>query len=482
MKRSKSLPLCGSSLGKILINLTLVLMATFASRAAYGYDALGLGTVDQDAVGGVSSATTIPQSEWRSGLNVEGRKDALSKKALLNESLAPLEKETLIDTAYRGSALLGHGITEKLDLTLGLHFSYEDVDPKDRDVLLEKSKEDGIDGNWRGNIKDGAFSGASLMLKYTLVEWEGLKVAILPFVESGVGKRGQYALTRSDNPQGGVMTAASYGKEGAGELAMNLGYRYGKAENIGDITVGNEVFFKTALTGYLSKNFGVFVMSQARNVFTKPKLDAGAEQKSAGTSSDQEFGGGLVGKIEQTKISAYFLSGLKKDAVGSFISAAGLSLSFPVGFSSPSREFSKRDESKETVRKEPSLKTLYPEMYTDSIDLSDLEGVSGSKDDDFEVITKKMAEKEKARKAGHLSFEEKLEQDLAKIRETDRRTKINQEKTERAQALLREKQERARWQNNAAEEKRLKKEAQKRAAKLQDVITDDELNWKGLED
>lgn len=453
------------------------------SSYTYGIDTLGLGVIDSQSTSKMIPAETIPESEFHSGVAIQGRQGGLSKKAVLNNEISEKETPYYLDSAYRGSVLFGLGLLKNLDLNLGLHFSYEDVDPAARDNLSEKASTEAETLSWRGHVKDSAFSGASLALKYKLVEWEGLKLSLVPFVESGVGKRGQFALTRSDNALGGIVAAASYGRENAGELAVNIGYRYGKSQEFGDVILGNETFYRTSLTGFLSKTFGVFVMSDARNISVKPKEEN--TDKKGKTSSDLGFGGGLVASIENAKISAYYLVGVKKDSVGGFKNEAGLGVSFPIGKMSKSD----KEESKEVAvmsekeRREADLRARYPEMYTDSIDLSDVEGIKSGKDkeDDFDVISRKMAEKEKARKAGYVSDDERMEKELIKMREADRRLQKEQEKQERAQAKLREKQEREHWKQEEAKMKRDRKAAKAKAAKLPYGITDDEVDWGGLE-
>ena len=483
MKMLRSLSLL--SRRKNLLNLIVLLSLISISSYTYGIDTLGLGVIDSQSTTKMIPADSVPENEFRSGITIQGRQDGLSKKSILDDEISEKEDPYYLDSAYRGSVVFGYGVLRNLDLNLGVHFTYEDVDPTARDGLSEKASTDEMKLSWRGHVKDNAFSGASLALKYKLVDWEDLKLSLVPFIESGVGNRGRYALTRSDNALGGIVAAASYGRSDAGELAVNIGYRYGKSQELGDVILGNEMFYRTSLTGYVSKTFGVFVMSDARNIAVKPKEEN--SDKKGKTSSDLGFGGGLVASIDSAKVSAYYLVGVKKESVGGFKNEAGLGVSFPIG------KVSKKvkDESEENaelaannkVKKEPDLRALYPEMYTDSIDLSDLDGVKtkGGKDDDFDIISRKMAEKEKARKAGYISDDEKMEQELVKMREADRRLQKEQEKQERAQAKLREKQEREQWKQEEIKMKKARKTAKAKAAKLPYGITDDEVNWGGLE-
>lgn len=448
-------------------------LSTLTASSLYAADTLPVNTLDAKAASGrVSSAQTASDGSIATGLSLSGGENVISQKTIDGTDTDAMT----LSSARRASVVAGFGLNRRLDLSLGLHGTYEQSDT----ATAEKS----------------AFSGASMMLKGKIFDGENLSLALAPFVESGAGSEATATLTRSAKPKAGWMLLASYGSAGVGEVSINGGYRYRNAESYGDLNFRNEAFWGASAKGWLSKSFSVFVAGSGRRlmVANETERDPATNKLNylAATTVDASAGAGI--STGAAEFSAY-IGQTVKGLFGAGRKFAGASVAWnidsgaqrrakpsfaddvrsPASGSKSGRAKKSADEdfAARDVTSAPS--TDYPEMNATDIDpLTDL---PGDGKDDFSAIEARMKEDSKNTTPSQIEL---VERELAQIREVEAKA---EEQRMKAEAAALKKQRAANVdaaKRRAGSDSKLKKDAEAEAAKM-DGITDDELNWMGLE-
>ena len=476
-------------------------------RVALAADALPVGSLDARATGSVSSASTSAAGSFRSTIQVDTSESVINTGAELgrdDEALA--DRQKILRDAHQASVLLGASLTRGIELSLGLHGTYEHVRPEDRLALdPEMATPAGGDGGNQADgataqrrVKESGFAGASLLVKFKLLDSDGFRFAIAPFIESGAGEQATYSLTRSVGPKAGFMGLLSYGALGVGSLDLEAGARYRDPEAIAGVTLRNEIFYKALVQAELSRDFSVFVGAEGR----KLKMAIEAEKDPSGKEfyrayEAAEAKAGFTAHIGESELGAYYGARLKgATGFGYGQRMAGLTIGVELGKvrgrARPSfaDEIEKTEDAKASsvaaanppkapAAKAPTSDGLedYPEMRGTEIDPIEGLGANDVADDDFAQVKKDVAAHET--KAGELSEDAKIENELAAVREAKKSADAVQEKRE-AQALLEQRQEamkRAKEQDKMMED--WMKDAKAKADELPGV-TQDEIDWNGL--
>ena len=161
--------------------------AAGAARTANAADVTPPVALDATASGHVSDGQTIPVGDVSVQLRLDDAENVASRADL------GVDKTTnaLVTRVDQASLLVGVGLAQRLDLTLGLHGTAETV--TDRSGLAPAGAP---------ASEAAGFSDASLLLKALLVKTPDFQLALAPFGQSGAGSAAQSAVSRSPNPRG----------------------------------------------------------------------------------------------------------------------------------------------------------------------------------------------------------------------------------------------------------------------------------------
>jgi len=496
LKQKKS-PKLSNRKRKYLICAILSSTFSLVSANAIAADILPSSPLDSSEVGGVTSADTSKEGTIRTGVSFRNSDAVLSRKDINRESQLRGNDDTQVvrDTS-KASMFLGTSLSNSLELSLGLHGTNEIAAPSSRDEFLVNStldlgEENAVQDDWRDTTKETGFSGASFAIKAKLVDWKGLKIAVQPFIESGIGEKGSYTYTRSVNPKTGWSVITTYGQLGVAEVTLQGGYRYRNPEVIGDITFRNEVFGGFNAKAWLSRNFAFFASMQGRSI--KIAKNGNYDDNMKLIYEDQEAGevaGGFVARFDKASISAFIGSKVHKSSgFGYADTSAGFSLSYEVG--SFKKDISKtgfvnqvkdgaKDGAKDKngfveVKKPKPVVDSYEEMKGSEIDpLAELK--NDTEEDDFVLIQKKVDSQLKDKTESDDSI---ISRELEAIKAIEKEEKIALEKAE-AKALAEERAESLEQQKEDAELMKQWTEEANDELKKSDGISDDEVNWDGL--
>src|SRR4051812_25142458 len=141
---------------RLLWAAVLVAAVGGLSRQALAADALPVGALDAHSPGKVVGAGTSPAGTLSTQVRIEG-----SAAAVRGDQIdAASGKDPLVSSSNRGSVLFGAALTQSVELSLGLHGTYEHVTPARRDALSPARA-----AEWRRSLKETGFAGASLLAK-----------------------------------------------------------------------------------------------------------------------------------------------------------------------------------------------------------------------------------------------------------------------------------------------------------------------------
>ena len=469
----------------------------FAAQSIQAADVMSIGAIDPRSTGKVSSGQTIGAGRVITGISVDGAEKAVNAASINSEG----GSDRLIDRVNRATVFFGLGLGNRIELDAGVHGSYESVSETDREKTFAGNT---AATNIKDNLKHTAYSGISILAKVKLFEQNAFTATVAPFFESGAGQRAGESLTRNVNPRAGYLGILTYGERGIGELSVNGGMRYRNPELIGDVTVRNEIIYGVSLKGYLTRNFALFTAGQGRRIKAAGSMNEENGKPDYRGKDSGELTGGLMFHAGKTDISAWAGGATKRDAEfgnGRFI--AGLSLTVAMGGSTKKPVTSIASEVDQKVIAEHNNQApkeswepktapapvavesvRYPEMETRDINpIRDLEA-SGvrieSSPDDFDLLKARMQRDSQTVKAKGISQEERVEAELAALRDAEKKTEAEQNARRlEEERIARERAAKAQIDNDRRLEN-YRTQARKDAAKLQGVSADD-VNWNGLE-
>jgi hypothetical protein len=328
-----------------------------------------------------------------------------------------------------------------------------------------------------------------------VLESQGFKLALAPFIESGAGEQATYSLTRSVSPKAGWMAITTYGSEGVAEASLNGGYRYREPEELGDLTLRNEMFYRASLKAYVSRDFALFVAGDARKIMVARNDQTDDEGKLfyKPYESGQALGGFEV-KVGDAELQAFYGARASKGKgfSGFGEKSFGASLAYALGNykgTRASREsygaaIQKEENAKKAQAESDKAKVVpvraatddYPEMIGKDID--PLEALGQDNDGDFKDADKRMEQNQKD--AAVESEDARIERELKQLKEAEEKA----EKERLAQEEIERNEARRKAAKEASEDEKLMKEWMEEASKEtheDGTITNDELDWNGLE-
>lgn len=468
--------------------LTAMLFAQHALAA----DVLPAPALDGRATSSVSSAETAGRDEVYTSLQFRGASNVANAHAFdpANGS------DVVLRDANRISAFAGSALSSSAELSLGLHGTYEHMKPEARSTLFPEQNDNGTGAEWQDHSKQTAFSGATLALKYQLLNSQGFKLSLLPFVETGAGQNAAFALTRSVSPKAGFAGLMTYGGHGVGEVSLNAGYRYRDTEQVAGLYLRNEIFYRAIVKANLSRDFALFVAGDGRRLQTaqEAKRDletnklafAGQESGEVTAGFDAKFGDAVVQAFGGTHVKA-------AHGIGAGAKVFGVSLALDLGGERRSRRTSvaseieqEQDEkvaasgkgkgkSKVVTAAEPE--NDYSEMNTENLD--HIKELGADSNDDFKDVDKILAEN--AKNANVESDDAKVERELKELREAEAKAKADQDAQDKKDLVQKRKEARKQAKIDDAKMKGWMEEANKEVEGMEG-ITEDEMGWNGLED
>lgn len=176
------------------------------------------------------------------------------------------------------------------------------------------------------------FTGVTGLLKFQLVQSGRISLALAPFAESGSGEKGRDSLARSRQAKAGWMALLSYGEIGITTADFVMGYRYRSTESVGDLRLRNEMFYGATVTGYFTREFGLFLAGQGRSI--QGSDDAvhveGAKREYKGLTAG-EVTGGVVLVAGDVSISAFGGKRIEDRGFGYGDRIVGVKLSYQIG-------------------------------------------------------------------------------------------------------------------------------------------------------
>jgi hypothetical protein len=472
--------------------------ALAGAEPALAADTLPVGSLDARATGGVSSAETAAPGSIVTGLDLETASGVLDHAALKASAGEEDGSEPLLRDANRGTVSLGLALTERLELSLGLHGTFEHVRPEGRDALFAEGGESEAgagDERWHG-VKQSGFAGASLLLKLKLLDAQSVKLALAPFIESGAGEQATYSLTRSVNPKAGFMALATYGAKGVAEASLNAGYRYRQPEAIGGVVLRNELFYKALVRAYASQAISFFVNGEGRRLNVADAHERGDDGKlEYAAQTAGAVGGGVTVALGTTELEAFGAARLRSaEGFGFGQRSFGFAIAVPIGHGRRSgasvaaamdkkldAEAAAQAAADEQATAEAQAKAQpaadeYPEMIGAEIDPFAAEGPAEGHDD-FADAAK--IERENAART-ELSADEKIANELADIKAAEAKAEEERAKLEAAELEAR----RRSATKQAKEEQELMNEwmedAKRDVDQIEGIGPDDEA-WQGLE-
>jgi hypothetical protein len=416
----------------------------------------------------------------------------------------PDDRHDLVRDANRLSGFAGYGLTSGVELSLGLHGSYENVAAGDRDALFPdatgeggqnhrtKAGDDEASDSWRGSLRQTALSEASLAVKVRLMEHRGLRLGLMPFLESGAGTGATYAVTRSVAPKAGFLALASYGARGVAELNLNVGYRYRDPETIGELTYRNELIYRASVKAYATPTFAFFVAGDGRriNVAESSKSAPDGEGPVYRPRQAGAVQGGITATLGDAELAAFGGRGVGGDAFGFGRESYGVSLAIAVGGAAAhapglmigderpaARGASGEDEAK-LVGPPRRLKPKDDPAYQEMIGAVDpLDSLEADQDGDFKDLPKRLEENAKADTAE--SPDARVERELSELRAAEEKQEAEQAVRQKADEAAQRKVRVEKAKAEDALRREWEDEATKDAQKLPS-ISHDQMDWDGL--
>lgn len=254
------------------------------ARAA---DILPVGSLDTTSTGKVSATKLLKAGELKGTSQYEGGAQLLTADRTASEAsgLKKLGDQKLIKSVHRMGLFVGYGITNRIEFNLGLRGSSEALNSSQRRDFL-------LDGAREGTVGSaGGFDGVVLSSKFDVFSIDSFKFASLLFYEGPAGEGAWQSFTRSEKDKYGLAVLGSYAIKSLGLVSANIGYRSRKAEEVGAIYMGNEIYTKLSGLYYITPRVGAFLSWDRRSIRvadeTKPQANGYLDYRSQVESASE---------------------------------------------------------------------------------------------------------------------------------------------------------------------------------------------------
>lgn len=488
----------------VTAGLLLVLAMLFLSQRLQGADVMMMAPMEAHSDGNVSSAEILKPGEFGVGLYGEFARDPIPREIVL-----PSDAEVAQDESELAKAVTQFGVTVStgvlsfLDFHLGIHGTQESISKESESRLFDHLQED---ETTKVNAKPVDFSGASFLAKFALYDGEVIKLAMAPFAKTGGGESAKYAISRSESMTGGWMALITYQARDVAEININSGYRYRYREQIGDVSLRNELFYQASVEGIISKYASLYVAGLGRQLMIADETkQVSGENRKYSSKDSGEILLGLKARYRGFEVNTYGGQRFHEQAIGNGKISIGVGLSYVFGgkkiasseeifdrLEDPVKEDQKddpQDEAKPASKdseKENDNESKKPVVIDDEADDINLyedamqldQQSEGKEIDDFQLIEKEMKDS-KNQQNKEPSEAEKVERELRELKEAERKAEEAREKKRQKEIEIERKQMRERLQEDAKKEKQLRQEVLK---DLKDApsIDEEDASWNGL--
>lgn len=414
---------------------------------------------------GQNSHISAGASHLSSGQLRLGLEGNAARRVSLKQKKSGEDKVFLSET---GAANVGlsYGISDNLSLHLSTEMTRHIQKKTDPEVVSNESRQ----------LKS---SGSTLATQYVFTDRDGwFHSGVSLYATTGAGKDGKMSYVRDEKARYGIILGNSFGDIDGSRIDLDLGAQFKDAKK-------DEMFSETrrlhaSLTGYV-------VLLDSLSLFTGLSgEEIAAEPKTKIYSASYHYG--VDWKVAGLDVSAYGVYGVKSASFGTARQEGGLAISYTFGESKKAAAVvSLDDEESAPVEKKAKAvkgKKVKTEEAEEEISIEKVvnslpKGQTPDEMDEFELQEQRQKEEEKKYGNG-LTEWEKIEQELDQIKATEKLQKEAEERRQKEQ----ERVNRANSIKNAKEEERrlkvLQEEVSDEVNRLEGV-SDDELNWKGLE-
>lgn len=482
----KAIPLAIPPTIPLTIQLVALMAFGVGASDVFGGDLLPQGRLDASGTGTVPVATPMKPGYSKFTVHAETFVGTDGVPA------GPGRQYLDLDRMNRFDLLGGVSIFKGLDLHLGLHGTYER----------------------RGDVKSQRVSSGSALVKLNLIRAAGFNLALAPYIESGIGEKGEGVYTRSVKSSGGIMMLAGYAVKNSWEWHLALGNRNRASEDFDGFSLGHEFLYKTSAKLHLSRQFGVTLAADGRQLRIQ-ETDR-AEQHTVGAGRGQI---GVFYKTGSFETSVYGGASIDRalgreawkatKGIADFDGGAlfyGLSMSMSLGgekrdsYQSPARpvrdvesnnsyepstltpdanEQGKGGSEVPGGQSNPVEKPQKPESFDNDF-LNDFSGTNSgiSDDDDFNKAAARVKRQQSAQPGAYDIGA--VEKEIERLREAERKA---DEARQRAEEARMERERKINAQNavqRAAEIRRLRNEVRDEVDALPTITTED-MSWQGLE-
>jgi hypothetical protein len=460
---------------------TILSALVVSSLAAPGYaaDTLPVGGLDANSTAKIGTANLLNAGRYGLGLHLHSASQLMSTE----------DDKDFMRRSGQARAVFSYGATDWLELSIGLGMTREQADFSQYSRMLTPD-----DQRSDQAVQESAFAGATAAAKIGVIRDGKFKLALAPFVESGAGRTGQLSMTRSESAKGGWLVMTTLGDRGLAEVDMNVGYRYRNPERVDDKMLRNEFIYQGLVRGYLNRTFGLFAGGQGRmiSMARDNDLDIDGKRKYRAVESG-ELTGGVSINMDSLKMDIYGGRSPQSHSIGHGQAVLGANLSMTIGGKRRSSLADQVPPAKPVVQQpakadddwmvkpaklEPmSEKDMDLFHDVDKILTNELEGDAGAHD--FRPLPQKAAPSANDPVPAGAQVD-KVEEELAKIREAEARIEEEEEKRQAIEEELDRQERRKEFEAQQRAEEDYRKEMRQRIEVIP-AVTDEDYGWMGLE-
>jgi len=449
---------------KQLIALTLI---GFLTQTSFAADLSLSGGSRVSSENRTTKAEVLPNGAGMVGVAVSSKDLGASKKVVDDST----EKKSL----QTASAFVGYGIANTLQLSV-LASGTKDISETSRNTQEEKS-----------SMK---FSSAKAAVAVQLLDHAGFAATIEPFAKVGGGSANDISFSRSSKTNGGTNILLGYGAKGTGSLDLALNYLSlgGEKVNIS----GEELTLLDEKSGDLGLSIrfadAVGMTAGIRHSFLHVK----SEEKTTHLSDRRAYAS-LNFFPGQAEIALYGAIGIDKESSNQKTQEMGLRIAYVIGKSesAPKPSFAEskaKTETPESLKNwepktgaNPNPDYVIPGIDPNARDIGGSEFIKADmqQNDDFRAVEASIKEREALRAKGP-SDDELVENELSQLRDTEKRVQAEKAKREAAEEQAHQQDLRDQAGKNSKKRAEMERNANERVKRIKG-ITDEELNWRGLE-
>jgi hypothetical protein len=432
------------------------------TNSALAIDLLGSQGIDSTSGMSVKSAETIDEGAVNVGVGYSRYKNF----GLFGES----KIEKITSQSLRGS----YGLNDSLELGLSVVQTTESADLDVREEMFSDSD---------GKFKPAGFSEGSLGLKFNFNTDTNFSSGIALDVGSKADNTAAATASRTTSPTGGWLALVTIKAPELVSLHLNAGMHYRYPERLATYKVQNETVYGAGLAVHLGDYVTLFGQTEGRTFQVKNTEETDSKYKKIYSATNSAGFKLSAGSADLAISSGKEASGKE---FGSAQNVIKVSLAYTFGSSANSgssdEEMADDEEPVVPIRQQLNKK---PRTLEDDVkevnfvnDMEDGNTAPNRDIDDFELMEQKQR-KEKGQKK--LTQEELADQELEKLRRMEVQQKQQQERSRRVESESARKKNKRAFESENSEYKKLYKDVGHEVEEIP-TVTQDEVEWKGLEE